>query len=118
MWRAIAIFLFGGFLGTAFGVAVGFFAFPFVFAPPDLLQLRYQEEIEAIVIKTVAIRPHGEWSGLGRVLIVDVLGNAIRMGYTKAISALMHIDNKSQKISRACARPMRRYELFARCLNG
>ena len=90
----------------------------FVFAPPDLLQLRYQEEIEAIVIKTVAIRPHGEWSGLGRVLIVDVLGNAIRMGYTKAISALMHIDNKSQKISRACARPMRRYELFARCLNG
>ena len=90
----------------------------FIFAPPDLLQLRYRDSIEAIVIKTVAIRPGSEFSGLGRVLIVDLLRNAIRMGYTKAISALMHVDNQSQKISRACARPMRRYELFARYLNA
>ena len=32
--RATAIFLFGGVCGTAFGIAVGFFLFPFVFPPP------------------------------------------------------------------------------------
>ena len=35
MWRSLTIFLFGGVLGTAFGVAAGFFAFPYVFPPPE-----------------------------------------------------------------------------------
>jgi hypothetical protein len=34
IWRAIAIFLFGGILGTIFGIAVGLFIFPYVFPPP------------------------------------------------------------------------------------
>jgi hypothetical protein len=34
IWRALAIFLLGGILGTGFGVALGFFLFPFVFPPP------------------------------------------------------------------------------------
>jgi hypothetical protein len=34
LWRGIAIFLMGGILGTVFGIAVGFFLFPFVFPPP------------------------------------------------------------------------------------
>jgi hypothetical protein len=38
MWRSIAIFLIGGVLGTAFGVAVGFFAFPYVFPPPEAME--------------------------------------------------------------------------------
>ena len=33
-WRGLAIFLTGGLLGTAFGVALGFFVYPFVFPPP------------------------------------------------------------------------------------
>ncbi len=33
-WRSTKIFLFGGILGTALGVALGFFFFPFVFPPP------------------------------------------------------------------------------------
>jgi hypothetical protein len=33
-WRSLAIFLVGGVLGTGFGVALGFFLFPFVFPPP------------------------------------------------------------------------------------
>jgi Electron transfer DM13 len=33
-WRGIAIFLLGGLLGTGFGVALGFFFFPYVFPPP------------------------------------------------------------------------------------
>jgi hypothetical protein len=33
-WRGLAIFLLGGILGTGFGIALGFFFFPYVFPPP------------------------------------------------------------------------------------
>src|SRR5262245_12716493 len=33
-WRGLFIFMLGGVLGTAFGIAVGFCVFPFVFPPP------------------------------------------------------------------------------------
>jgi electron transfer DM13 len=33
-WPGIAIFILGGVLGTGFGVALGFFIFPYVFPPP------------------------------------------------------------------------------------
>ena len=86
----------------------------FVFAPPDVLQQSYQDSVDAIVIKTIAILPRKELSGLGRVLIVDMLQNAIDMGFTTAISALMHTGNRSQQISSDCAGPMRGYALFAK----
>ena len=86
----------------------------FILAPPDYLQQTYQGTIDAIVLKTVAVLPRKEYSGLGRVLIVDLLKNAVDMGFTTAISALMHVENRSQKISSKCAGPMRAYALFAR----
>lgn len=33
-WRGLVLFLIGGVLGTGFGVALGFFFYPFVFPPP------------------------------------------------------------------------------------
>src|SRR5262245_34217132 len=33
-WRDIVVFVFGGLAGTVFGVALGFFIFPYVFPPP------------------------------------------------------------------------------------
>ena len=89
----------------------------FVFSPPDLLQKKYQDRVDAIVIKTIAILPRSELRGLGRVLIVDLLKNALDMGFTTAISALMLADNRSQQISSGCAGPMRRYSLYARALS-
>lgn len=86
----------------------------FIIAPPDFLQLQHQHKMDAIVLKTVAVLPRKEYSGLGRVLIVDLLKNAIDMGFTTAISALMHVENRSQKISSDCAGPMREYALFAK----
>lgn len=86
----------------------------FIVAPPDFLQLDYQHTMDAIILKTVAVLPRRELSGLGRVLIVDALRNAIDMGFTTAISALMHVENRSQKISSDCAGPMRGYTLFGR----
>ena len=37
-WRGLAIFFLGGILGTGFGVALGFFLFPFVFPPPPAME--------------------------------------------------------------------------------
>ena len=49
MWRGIAIFLIGGILGTGFGVALGFFLFPYVFPlPPAMEQLAASED--AVVV--------------------------------------------------------------------
>jgi len=89
----------------------------FVFSPPDYLQSSRPAEIDTIVIKTIAILPRTAYRGLGRVLIVDMLKNAEAMGYRQAISALMHTQNRSQKISRDCAAHMRCYELFGRKLS-
>jgi len=38
MWRFLAIFLSGSVLGAAFGVALGFFIFPYVFPPPEAME--------------------------------------------------------------------------------
>jgi Electron transfer DM13 len=37
-WKGLGLFLLGGIFGTAFGVAVGFFAFPYVFPPPVAME--------------------------------------------------------------------------------
>lgn len=44
MWRGIAIFLIGGVMGTGFGVALGFFAFPYVFPPPEAAETLTENE--------------------------------------------------------------------------
>jgi hypothetical protein len=38
-WRGFIIFLIGGLFGTGFGVALGFFIFPFVFPPPPAAEM-------------------------------------------------------------------------------
>lgn len=86
----------------------------FIFAMPDLLQAQHAQPIDTIVIKTIAVTPEAENSGLGRVLIADLVQNSITKGYRQAISALMHVTNRSQQISRDCAGPMRRYALYAK----
>ena len=49
MWRWITVFLIGGVFGTAFGVAVGFFAFPYVFPPPEAMDVLTAEERTELV---------------------------------------------------------------------
>ena len=51
MWRWLTVFLLGGLLGTGFGVALGFFLFPFVFPPPEAMERLTQAEASKLVAK-------------------------------------------------------------------
>jgi hypothetical protein len=44
-WGKLVVFLFGGILGTVFGVALGFFFFPFVFPPPPAVEQLTQADL-------------------------------------------------------------------------
>jgi hypothetical protein len=44
-WGKVRAFLFGGVLGTLFGVALGFFFFPFVFPPPPAAEQLTQADL-------------------------------------------------------------------------
>jgi hypothetical protein len=49
-WRSLAFFITGAVLGTGFGVALGFFLFPFVFPPPPAAeQLTETDRRERVV---------------------------------------------------------------------
>ena len=50
MFRGIAIFLIGVVFGTGFGVAVGFFLFPYIFPPPEAMEQLAVEEGAAPVV--------------------------------------------------------------------
>lgn len=49
LWRALVIFLAGAVLGTGFGVALGFFLFPFVFPPPPATETLNDSDRAALV---------------------------------------------------------------------
>ena len=49
-WRSLAFFLVGGVLGTGFGVALGFFLFPFVFPPPPAAEQLTEADTRAAVV--------------------------------------------------------------------
>ncbi len=52
LWRALAFLLAGGVLGTGFGVAIGFFAYPFVFPPPEAMEELTAAEAESRLVAT------------------------------------------------------------------
>ena len=53
MWRGIAILFIGGVFGTGFGVAVGFFLFPYILPPLEALeQLAVEEDAAPVAAGT------------------------------------------------------------------
>lgn len=69
----------------------------FVFAYPD-----YKQSIgNSIIIKTLAVHSEDrKWSGLGRLLVNQVMKNAIDDHYTSLIHAFIHQHNMSINISK------------------
>jgi len=88
----------------------------FAFAVPDMLQMRRGGGVDTVVVKTVAVRPACGVQGLGSVLVSRVHDAARRLGYRRAIHALMHERNVSRNISRRYADTIRKYALFGKRL--
>ncbi len=49
-WRSVLVFLVGGVLGTGFGIALGFFLFPYVFPPPPAAEQLTQADRQARIV--------------------------------------------------------------------
>jgi Electron transfer DM13 len=57
-WRGLALFMLGGILGTGFGVALGFFFFPYVFPPPAANEQLTEAERTKLVASGKFIQPN------------------------------------------------------------
>jgi GNAT superfamily N-acetyltransferase len=90
----------------------------FMLAVPDLFQARREQIVDTIILKTVAVHPDHAGGGLGTLLVAHCQDEAARLGYRRAIHALMYEANNSRRISSHTARTIRRYTLFARPLGG
>jgi GNAT superfamily N-acetyltransferase len=88
----------------------------FILAVPDLLPSRRGQSIDTVILKTVAVDPEQAGDGLGTLLMAHCQDEAARLGYRRAIHALMYEANNSRRISSHTARTIRRYTLFARPL--
>jgi hypothetical protein len=74
LWRGLAIFLLGGVLGTGFGVALGFFFFPFVFPPPAANESLSEADRSALVATGTFIHANPSdpvHHGKGRVSVYE-----------------------------------------------
>jgi hypothetical protein len=49
LWRDVLMLVVGGLAGTAFGVALGFFIFPYVFPPPPAMEMLTEAERTRLV---------------------------------------------------------------------
>ncbi len=90
----------------------------YVFAIPDHAQKKRGEPLDSAIVKTVAVLPGRTCAGLGSLLVDKVHLAAHRLGYKRAIHALMHENNKSRNISGHYAQTIRRYTLFGHRLVG
>jgi GNAT superfamily N-acetyltransferase len=90
----------------------------FIFALPDLNEAQREQRVDTIIIKTIAVHPEFSGQGLGSLLSARCQEVACRLGYRRAIHALMHESNQSRRISAHYnVRTIRRYALFARELS-
>jgi GNAT superfamily N-acetyltransferase len=87
-----------------------------VVAVPDVLQARRGLAVDTVIIKTVGVDPTVSSMGLGGLLVELVQRRASRLGFRRAIHALMHDTNRSRRISDRHATTFRRYALLSKAL--
>jgi GNAT superfamily N-acetyltransferase len=88
----------------------------YVFAVPDFAQAQRGSPIDTLIVKTLAVLPGRAYAGLGAWLLGEVHAAGQRLGFTRAIHALMHETNQSRNLSAHYARTIRRYTLFSKRL--
>jgi predicted N-acetyltransferase YhbS len=89
----------------------------YLFATPDYAQAQRGGAVTTVIVKTLAVLPGRAYAGLGALLMGEAHAAGRRLGFTRAIHALMHESNKVRNLSAIYARTIRRYTLFAKRLN-
>jgi GNAT superfamily N-acetyltransferase len=90
----------------------------FHFGVPDLLQARRGQPVDTYIVKTLAVHPDHAGAGLGGLLTARGRQAAGRLGFRRAIHALMHEDSRSRLLRTGTAQTFRRYTLYARPLES
>ena len=71
---------------------------------------------QTVIIKTLAALPDRCYAGLGQLLLAEVQRQAHRLGFQRAIHALVRDSIHLRRISGRYAQVIREYTLFARVL--
>jgi GNAT superfamily N-acetyltransferase len=88
----------------------------FVFGIEDH-EARARGEDPALIVKTLAVDPTAKCPGLGSLLVDELHRIGRQNGFTEAIHALQHEDNRSLKITdRHQGRAIRQYALYSKLL--
>lgn len=90
----------------------------FMFAVPDALEAQRGRGGTTVIMKTMAVDPAVGGIGLGGTLFDLAQRSAHRLGFRRAIHALIHETNTSGRISGRYARTIRRYALLSRKLGA
>ncbi len=85
----------------------------FLLAVPDLSQKQRGVPVDTVILKTMAVHPDHGGAGLGGLMMARCQENAARLGFRRAIHALMYEANRSRRLSSRTAQVMRRYTLYA-----
>lgn len=89
----------------------------YLFALPDHLQSQRGEQLDTFIIKTLATHPDYAGQGIASSLTALCLQHARKLGFSKAIHALMLVNNRSRAISKHYQQELlRRYSLYAKPL--
>ena len=69
----------------------------FLFCMPDYNE-RFTGSVKTMIFKTIGVLPTYQRKHVGRMLVNQAKRNALKAGYTTAITALIHMDNHSKKL--------------------
>ena len=86
----------------------------FIFAVPDLLQERRGQEIDTLVVRTLAGAPERQYAGLGRLLLSTVHARAAERGFRHVIHALLPESSHWETLGQRSARTIRQYAIVLR----
>jgi hypothetical protein len=69
-----------------------------------------------MIVKTLGVLPRRDLAGLGQQLLASVHRQGLRLGYRRAIYALVYDSLPLRRLSARYASPIREYALFGKAL--
>ncbi|WP_068793019.1 GNAT family N-acetyltransferase [Brevibacillus laterosporus] len=88
----------------------------FMFTLPDVMQAQMGKAVDQVILKTLAVDPDYQGYKIGSFLVKAVYDLAQKLGYQRAINALMVQENRSTRFNANEGYILRDYTLFAKKL--